>query len=93
MSTYFFSYAGVDRPLAAQVVSGLQGAGIDVWWDQDGIRWSGNWMTEIEDALNTCNAYILLLGKQGVKRWVKPELQRALCRHYEEDIPLFILTA
>lgn len=37
MSKYFFSYAGVDRPLASDVVSGLQSVDIDVWWDQNGI--------------------------------------------------------
>jgi len=95
MARYFFSYAGIDRPLAAQIVTGLQGAGVDVFWDssKDGIGWGVNWIDKLANELENCDAYILLLGPQGVRRWVKPELQAALCRHFEEapPFPLFIL--
>lgn len=91
MSRYFFSYAGIDRPIAAQIVVGLQGAGIDVFWDQQGIGWGVNWQNKLAEELETCDTYILLLGPEGVRRWVKPEVQVALCRHYEQNLPIFIL--
>ena len=91
MGKYFLSYAGVDRPLASDVVSGLQSSDIDVWWDQNGIGWGEDWQDKLQEGLMTCDAYILLLGKQGIRRWVKPEVEIALCRHYENNLPLFIL--
>lgn len=36
--TFFFSYAGIDRAVAAQFVQGLQSAGVRVWWDQQQIE-------------------------------------------------------
>ncbi len=91
MSKYFFSYAGIDRPLAKQLVSGLQSAGIDIWWDLNDIGWGEHWQDELQKGLETCDAYILLLGKQGIRRWVKAEVETALTRHYEKGLPLFIL--
>ncbi len=91
MSKYFFSYAGIDRPLAKQIVSGLQSAGIDIWWDLNDIGWGEHWQDELQKGLETCDAYILLLGKQGIRRWVKAEVETALTRHYQNGLPIFIL--
>ena len=38
-TTIFLSYAGVDRESAAQVVAGLQAAGVNVGWDLEYIKW------------------------------------------------------
>lgn len=91
MARYFFSYAGIDRPIAEQIVRGLKAAGIDVFWDQQGIGWGQDWQEILAHELQTCDAYILLLGPQGIRRWVSPEVKVALCRHYEQNLPIFIL--
>lgn len=91
MARYFFSYSGIDRPLAAQIVTGLQGAGMDVFWDQTGIGWGEDWIDKLAHELTHCDAYILLLGSQGIQRWVEPELKAALCRHFQQGLPLFTL--
>jgi len=62
MSSIFLSYAGLDREIAAQVALGLKGAGVDVWWDREGIGWGGNWIHKIEDALTRCGGYVILVG-------------------------------
>jgi formylglycine-generating enzyme required for sulfatase activity len=91
VARYFFSYSGIDRPLAAQIVTGLQGAGMDVFWDQTGIGWGEDWIDKLAHELTHCEAYILLLGPQGIQRWVEPELKAALCRHFQQGLPLFTL--
>jgi len=91
-TTIFLSYAGVDRESAAQVVAGLQAAGVTVGWDLDYISWGDNWQDRLQEELSRCQGYIILIGQRGIRRWVKPELQFALKRHIEGgDLPIFPL--
>ena len=89
--TVFLSYASLDRDVARSVASGLGAAGIDVWWDESGIGWGDDWQGKLERALSGCGAYLILLGRGGVRRWVKPELGVALQRHVDEDLPIMPL--
>ncbi len=91
MSSIFLSYAGLDRKIATQVALGLKGAGVEVWWDQEGIGWGDNWIEKLEDALTKCGGYVILVGSSGVRRWVKFELSLAIKRHIEQDLPIFPL--
>lgn len=91
MSSIFLSYAGLDREIATQVALGLKGAGVDVWWDREGIGWGDNWIQKLENALTQCGGYVILVGSSGVRRWVKAELSVAIKRHIEQDLPIFPL--
>ena len=90
MSHVFSSFAGADRETAATVVQRLGAEGVTVWWDQR-LDWGGNWIEEIERALTGATAYVIVVGTSGIRRWVKPELQVALRRHIEDDLPIFPL--
>jgi hypothetical protein len=91
MSAIFLSYAGLDREIATQVARGLQDAGVDVWWDREGIGWGDNWIEKIEKELSRCGGYVILVGSSGVRRWVKFELSLAIKWHIEQDLPIFPL--
>ena len=91
MSSIFLSYAGLDRTIAIQVALGLKGAGVDVWWDQEGIGWGDNWIHKLEKSLTECGGYVILVGDSGVRRWVKFELSLAIKLHIEQDLPIFPL--
>lgn len=91
MSSIFLSYAGLDREIATQVALGLKGAGVEVWWDREGIGWGDNWIQTLEAALTECGGYVILVGSAGVRRWVKFELSLAIKRHIEQELPIFPL--
>jgi hypothetical protein len=91
MRPIFLSYAGLDREIATQVALGLKGAGVEVWWDREGIGWGDNWIQKLEDALTQCGGYVILVGSSGVRRWVKFELSLAIKRHIEQELPIFPL--
>jgi hypothetical protein len=91
MTSLFLSYAGVDRDAAAQVAAGLTAAGVKIWWDREGIGWGDTWIDKLEQALQHCAGYIILVGPAGIRKWVKAELNVALKRHVEEDLPIFPL--
>ena len=58
MSGIFLSYSRVDRALAEQVLAGLRGLGVDVWWDEDmpGV----DWQQELEHQINELAAVLVL---------------------------------
>ncbi len=87
----FLSYAGVDVDVAERIAEGLRSAGADVWWDRGGIGWGDNWIDKLQDTLGSCRAYLILVGRSGVRRWVKAELYIAVKRHFGEDLPIFSL--
>lgn len=89
--TVFLSFTSLDREAARAVVAGLREAGIDVWWDEGGIGWGDDWQSKIEQALSRCGAYLILLGRGGVRRWVKPELGVAFKRNVDDGLPILPL--
>ncbi len=73
----FLSYAADDRQYAGRLVSGLEKAGIDVWWDQH-IPGGARYETEIEKALNAADLVIVAWSKAANKSdWVKDEAEFA----------------
>lgn len=91
LPTYFLSYAGTDRDIAAQLVQGLQGVGVQVWWDQQKIAWGMSWVQELQKALAHCQGFLLLVGASGVRKWVQPEFEYAFKRHIEQGLPIYPL--
>jgi hypothetical protein len=56
----FLSYAGEDRPLAAELAESLRGAGFNVWYDKFELRVGDKLLARINDGL-TNSVYGLLL--------------------------------
>jgi hypothetical protein len=55
--------------------------GISAFRDEESIRKGDQWMKRLETALQGCRAFIVLIGSEGVQRWVSAEVQVALSRH------------
>ncbi len=73
----FLSYAADDREKAQRLVTALESAGIDVWWDQR-IAGGARYETEIEKALNASDLVIVGWSDAGNQSdWVKDEAEYA----------------
>lgn len=72
----FVSYTHKDVAEAKKVVSLLQGAGIDVWWD--GLIEAGdNFSNATEHALESAACVVVLWTRQSIEsHWVRDEAQR-----------------
>lgn len=79
---------GIKQP---KLQEALRLPGSVFWWDngEDGIGWGDNWIEKLQEKLNSCSSYLILVGPSGVRRWVKAELLIALRRHFENDLPIF----
>jgi len=57
----FISYAHKDERLAAKVVSYLEKAGLDAWYDKREIMPGDNWADKIAQGLKESDAMVVLL--------------------------------
>jgi formylglycine-generating enzyme required for sulfatase activity len=90
----FLSYSRNDREAAVALRSALEQAGLSVFKDDDSIRVGDRWVERLQDALEGCSAFVLLVGRDGVQRWVGAEAQVALARHLSphdeaQRLPIF----
>jgi hypothetical protein len=78
----FISYAHADEATARSVVMALRNAGLRVWWDEQ-LAHGQQWQVALEKELSRCEAFLVLIGHQGVSGWVRAEVGAALNRHYD----------
>lgn len=96
METVFLSYSHADHQAALILRTYLEKAGIGVFHDVQSIRTGDNWMQRLQDTLQQCTAFVLLVGRDGVRRWVGAEVQVALNRHLSahddlQRLPIYTL--
>lgn len=77
----FLSYSRNDRDAAIRLRSDLEQSGFSVFRDEDSIRVGDHWMDRLQSTLQGCSAFVLLIGRDGIRRWVWAETQVALIRH------------
>ncbi|MBU0655216.1 MAG: toll/interleukin-1 receptor domain-containing protein [Gammaproteobacteria bacterium] len=92
----FLSYSRTDKSAAEVLRKRLIQAGFNVFRDEDAIRIGDNWLKSLQDAVQGCAAFVLLVGCDGVQqqRWVGAEVEVALSRKLSphddrERLPIF----
>lgn len=90
----FLSYSHNDQEAALLLRAALEQAGLTVFKDDAAIRVGDRWLEKLETALCACQSYVLLLGRDGVRRWVGAEAQVALNRNLSphddaQRLPIF----
>lgn len=81
----FLSYSRSDREACILLRTAVEQAGLSVYRDEDANRVGDRWMTRLEQTLEGCSAFVVLVGRDGVRRWVGGEVQVALKRHLSAD--------
>ncbi len=90
----FISYSRTDREACIALRLALEQAGLNVFQDENTIRTGDCWVTKLEEALRNCSAFVVLVGCDGIQRWIGAEVQVALSRHLsphndDERLPIF----
>jgi hypothetical protein len=90
----FLSYSRNDLEVATLVLGQLNQAGLEVFRDQEGIREGELWLNRLQEAVDACGAFVVLVGRDGVRRWIGAETQVALNRHFgphddAQRLPIF----
>ncbi len=63
----FLSYSRADRAACIALRLALEQAGLTDFRDEDAIRVGDHWMARLEEALQGCSAFVLLVGRDGVQ--------------------------
>lgn len=96
MPSVLISHAGSNSAAAAKLKTGLlaepelRAAGLKVWLDKDDLEPGAPWKGQIEDAMASATACIVVVGGSGVVNWVEAEVDIALSRAVEDPAFRFI---
>jgi formylglycine-generating enzyme required for sulfatase activity len=90
----FLSYSRNDPEAAANLRTQLEKGGLSVFKDDESIREGELWLSRLQAAVDGCSGFVLLVGRDGVSRWIGAETQVALIRYFgpHEDakrLPIF----
>ena len=66
MPRVFISYSHSDAAFATRLANVLPALGIDPWINQGGIHGGARWSSSIQNALDACNALILVLSPDSM---------------------------
>jgi hypothetical protein len=78
----FLSYSSNDLAAATALHDNLARRGLSVFFDKTELRAGDRWLDRLQAAVDGCGAFVVLVGRDGVARWVGAETQAALNRHF-----------
>jgi formylglycine-generating enzyme required for sulfatase activity len=90
----FLSYSRNDPEAAASLRAQLEKGGLSVFKDDQSIREGDLWLHRLQQAVDACTGFVVLVGRDGVSRWIGAETQVALIRYFgphddAERLPIF----
>jgi len=90
----FLSYSRNDLGTAANLCGQIERPGLSVFKDDKSIREGDLWLNRLQEAVEACTGFVVLVGRDGVGRWIGAEAQAALSRHFgphddAERLPIF----
>ncbi len=79
----FISYSHASGPRQAeQLRLALTARGLSVFKDTAELRGGDRWLERLGDAVGSCKRFVVLIGPEGLTRWVGAETGVALNRHF-----------
>mgnify|MGYP000093050947 FL=1 len=94
MSEIFLSYSRNDNTAANALRAALERDGLQVFKDDASLHAGDRWLTKLQEAVGGCSAFVVLVGRDGVRRWIGAEVEVALIRHLQphddkDRLPIF----
>jgi len=84
----FISYNHEDKRLAQSVADALIDRGLTVWMDDTALPPGKRWRPEVEDALRTASAVVVLVGPHGFGPEMEREVDIALSNQARREYPV-----
>ena len=90
----FLSYSRKDGAAARCLRTQLEDCGLSCFQDDESIREGDLWLDHLQQAVDSCGSFVVLVGRDGVQRWIGAETQAALRRHFDpreecKRLPIF----
>jgi len=82
MAKIFVSYDRDDLNFVQGFVQTLMSNGVDIWWDKSALQGGDHWQDDIEQAIENCEIYMVILSPNSIKSdWVQKEYTCAMDRN------------
>ena len=78
----FLSYSHNDQDAATNLRAQLDRHGLSVFRDRESLHEGELWLNRLQDAVAACGSFVVLVGRDGVRRWIGAETQVALSRYF-----------
>ena len=83
-----------DLAAATALHHHLAHRGLSVFFDKTTLHAGDRWLDELQAAIDRCGAFVVLVGRDGLARWVGAETRAALERHIgahkaSDRLPIF----
>lgn len=62
----FLSYASEDVEAASRLAEGLRSADLEVWFDQDALRWGEDWEASIRRGIRACALFLPVISRRSL---------------------------
>ena len=90
----FLSHSRNDPVATTDVFAQLRRYGLGVFKDDESIEPGDVWLDRLQSVLGGCGSFVVLVGRDGVRRWIGAEAQVALNRHFgphddAQRLPIF----
>ncbi|MFZ4701970.1 MAG: toll/interleukin-1 receptor domain-containing protein, partial [Candidatus Methylumidiphilus sp.] len=84
----FLSHNSKDKPVVRELTEALQQRGLQVWLDEEQLIPGRIWQDALEDIIETTRTAAVLIGKDGVGPWEKPEMRACLSEFVDRQLPV-----
>lgn len=76
----FLSYSRNDLPAASQLRATLMQKGLAVFKDDDSIRRGDEWVWRLQEGIQACSVFLIMVGRDGLREWMRLESRSAIAR-------------
>ncbi len=90
MATFdvFLSHNSKDKPTVGKLGEALKARGLKVWLDEWNLIPGRLWQEALEEIIKTASSAAVLVGKDGLGPWEKPEMRACLDQFVKRKLPV-----
>jgi hypothetical protein len=84
----FLSHSSKDKPAVRQLTKALQLRGLQVWLDEEELVPGRPWQEALEEIIQNARAAAVLVGRDGLGPWERPEMRACLRQFVNRGLPV-----
>ena len=84
----FLSHNSQDKPTVRQLGEALKQRGLQVWLDEWELVPGRSWQDALQEIIQTVKSAAVLVGKDGLGPWEKPEMKGCLSQFVQRKLPV-----
>jgi hypothetical protein len=84
----FLSHNSTEKPIVRTLARALQGQNLKVWLDEWELVPGRPWQEALEKIIETTRSAAILVGKDGMGPWERPEMRACLSEFVRRQLPV-----